>query len=283
MMQLIGDDNMLLKAIMLTLLPLTVLAGCGGQYVLTVPDQVAPAGGDAAVVVRLQQNELAQMKRSIKSEPIRFRIGDGPLRSAFTDDLGFAAAAVPAPTKPGKVLLWAAMQNVEGDEVTAEASVWVWAGDRAVVAVDLDCLPGPSDADCSQARAAMGELSGKANLLYLTRISPYDQAAARGKLRACDYPDGPVIVWQRQYRHFARTGRLKLPSIVTEAHMASRLSYLREVFPSLTVGICDSARSAAAMAQAGTQPVVVGRVDLDKLTFTRRASWADLARRGITP
>ena len=40
-------------------LPLLLAAlltqGCGGYYVLTVPDQVGPAGGDAVAVARLQR------------------------------------------------------------------------------------------------------------------------------------------------------------------------------------------------------------------------------------
>ena len=34
------------------------LGGCGGQYILTVPDQLAAEGGDAVAVVRLQRSEF---------------------------------------------------------------------------------------------------------------------------------------------------------------------------------------------------------------------------------
>ena len=45
------------------------LVGCGnsmGDYVLTVPDMVAPAGGEGVAVVRLQRNDFLVMAPPVK-------------------------------------------------------------------------------------------------------------------------------------------------------------------------------------------------------------------------
>ena len=66
--------------------------GCGGQYILTVPDQVAPAGGQAATVARLQRSEFGSFAPPVKKAALRFQADGGPLRGAYTDSQGYAAA-----------------------------------------------------------------------------------------------------------------------------------------------------------------------------------------------
>ena len=80
-------------------------AGCGGQYLLTVSDQVAPAGGEAAVVVRLQRSEFYMVYVAVKDAAIRLQVGRGKDRGAYTDALGYAGTTLPAPETVGRYML----------------------------------------------------------------------------------------------------------------------------------------------------------------------------------
>ena len=250
-----------------------LLAGCGGQYVITVGDQVAPAGGEAAVVVRLQQHEFSDVKRNIEHAPMRLRIDDGPERGAFTDELGFAGTTVRAPAEPGKFRLTVAMQDAAGDEASRDAPVYVWKKDAAVAAVDLDALPEVGESAAAEARTALSRTAEKYKLLYLTRTDVYDLAPARQKFEAAGYPSGPILVWQRRYRHFARSGSLRLPQVITESKLMTSLSYLRELFPNLKVAVCGSEAASKPFREAGISAVIIGR----------GGDWASLDRRLARP
>ncbi|HHH75475.1 MAG TPA: hypothetical protein ENL03_00445, partial [Phycisphaerae bacterium] len=77
------------------------LNGCGGYYILTAPDQLAVEAEPVNVVVRLQRNDMFVMAFGVKKAAISFRAEDLPERASYTDDLGYAGAAVPAPAEPG--------------------------------------------------------------------------------------------------------------------------------------------------------------------------------------
>ena len=66
------------------------VCGCSGEYIMTAPEQVASAGGEAMLVMRLQRREFAFYTPPADKKPIRFQIGKGPLRGAYTDALGYA-------------------------------------------------------------------------------------------------------------------------------------------------------------------------------------------------
>ena len=51
-----------------------VACGCGGGYTMTAPDQVAPAGGQAAVVVRLTRDEVRRVDVPVKKAGLEFRL-----------------------------------------------------------------------------------------------------------------------------------------------------------------------------------------------------------------
>lgn len=251
-------------------------AGCSGRYILTVPDQVAPAGGLAAVAVRLQQYEFASLKRSIEDAPIRFRIDKGLERGAFTDELGFAGTTVPVPEKAGKYSLQVAMQNSDGDEVSVSAPAYVWKKDSPVIIVDLDCLPNSPEKKVAVVRNALKTLSTNAHIIYLTQSGIDEKTMLRKRIRKCGYPDGPILIWLQRYHHFTRMGRLRFPQIVTEAHLVSRLKYLREMFPNLSQGVCDSYRSARAFCRVGIHPIIIGNAKIENPTITRYKTWAEL-------
>jgi hypothetical protein len=256
------------------------LCGCGGYYILTVPDQLAPAGGDATAVIRLQRNDFFVMAFGVEDAPMRFRAGGGTERAAYTDDLGYAGTTVPAPERPGRYALSVALQDVEGEEIGAEAPMYVWDRGRDVIAVDLDCLPRKGSDRAPQAAAALRKLSERANILYFTRESVRRHKQLHARLEGGGYPDGPILLWQRQRWHIVR-GRWNIPRIVIESRLVSQLPSLRKTFPRLEAGVGRCALSAKAFDEAGVRVVVVGDAKVNARDLTRRASWADLAEKGI--
>lgn len=267
-------------------------AGCSGEYILTVPDQVVPAGGKANVVMRLERYEFASLRTSVEGAPIRFQVGKLLERCAYTDELGFtgtltdegyAGTDVPVPKKPGKYVLTVSLQDDAGDEAHAEAPVYVWGPDRPVTAVDLDSLPSADDDEAGDAKAAMARIAESSHVVYLTRDDVDDKADARAKLTTCGYPDGPVLTWRRSTIHFARVGPLRLPQFIHESRLVMHMKYLRRRLPSLQTGVCTTENAAREFAKAGIRPVLVGDKDAEGLTVTRRTDWADLAGKGTGP
>ncbi|HUS92286.1 MAG TPA: hypothetical protein VM695_10575 [Phycisphaerae bacterium] len=256
-------------------------SGCGGDYILTVPDQVAPAGGETVTVVRLQRNDFFVLAPAVEEAAMRFRIGDGPLRAAYTDNLGYAAAAVSVPEKPGRHTMTVAHLDMQGDEAERDCDVYVWDPSRPVVAVDMDCLPGLWLGSSEDAAKALRHLVVGANLLYLTRQSVRHHRAAHETLTKAGYPVGPILTWQREHWHIVRDGPYKLPRVVVEGRLVSQLPEVRKVFPHLATGVCDSALAAKAFAEAGLSVVMVGKAAADVSTeLRRRESWSDLAAQG---
>jgi len=258
------------------------VGGCGGHYLLTVPDQIAPVGGETVTVVRLQRNDFFVLAQPVDEAAIQFRIEGGPVRGAYTDKLGYAAAAVPVPDAAGRATLTASHIDYYGDEVQQAADVYVWDRDRPVIAVDMDCLPGLWLGSSEDAARALRRLVVGANLLYLTRRSARHHAGAHETLTKAGYPRGPILTWQRERWHIVRDEKmLRLPRIVVESRLVSQLPEVRKVFPRLTAGVCDSSLAAKAFAEAGMTVVMVGGASADEAAdVVRRDSWADLAAQG---
>jgi len=257
--------------------------GCGGQYILTVPDQLARAGGETPTVVRLQRNDFFVLAPPLKEAAMSFRVADGPERAAYTDKLGYAAAAVPVPKQPGRYTMRVVhLDSRYGDEPAAEGAVYVWDPNRPVVAVDMDCLPGLPLGSSRHAARALRRLAAAANVLYLTRRSAKHHAAAHEALTKAGYPAGPILAWRRQRWHIVREGRFRLPRIIVESRLVSQLPEVRRMFPGLSTGLCDSALAARAYAAAGMKVVMIGTAPADVGgAIRRRNSWADLADRGL--
>lgn len=233
-----------------------VSGGCGGQFVFSAGDQIAPAGGEAHVVVRLQRNDFIVLAPPVEEAPMRFRVGDGPLRGAYTDDLGYAAAAVPVPDRPGEYTLAIDHLNVEGEELHRKATVYVWDPNRPAVAVDADALP-PSRTDRARVAAkALSEIAVDANVLYLSRRDVARHGELHEELARQGYPRGPILLWQRRKLHITRK-EWGLPKIRIEEKMVSRLPEIRKRLPGLTVGICASPLAEKAFAAAGLRCVRV--------------------------
>ncbi len=263
---------MLTRLIALLTLSLA-LAGCGGQFILTVPDQVAPAGGQAVVVVRLQRNDFFVLAPPIEGAAIRFRVEGQDDRAAYTDRLGYAGASVPVGDQVGVHPLSVDHLDREGDQAHARVSAYVWNAQAPAVAVDLDAL----DLDASQpsdaARQALQKLAARpANILYLTdrRISRH--AEIHRRLAQHNLPDGPVLLWQRESWHVSYV-RGWIPVVKVETRLVSQLAGLRETLPRLQLGIAASNPACRAFLAAGLKCVTLAPSRIQDPNLTQAPSW----------
>ncbi len=252
---------------------LAALGGCSGEYILSVPDHVAPAGGEAPMVARLGRSEFWRLVMPAERAGIEFRVDGAAKRLAFTDEAGYASTLVPAPEAPGRYALTVRHQDTEGDVVEAEGVVFVWDAGRPAVAVDLDALPTGEDA--APAREALARLAGKANVLYMVRRSSSRQRGAHDLLAAGGYPDGPVMLWQRAGWQWGR-GWLGLPTVVRASETASPLPLLRRMFPQLRIGICTSAGAADAFTRAGLRCLMPAGPEAPSENVTRVDGWGNI-------
>jgi hypothetical protein len=244
---------------------IAALVGCSGQYYLTAPDQLAPAGGSATAVVRIQRHEFMGIALAVKNAPLRLWVTDQPLRAAFADKKGYAGAVVPVPDKEGLYSLTVATQDIRGDEFSKDFPTYVWPASQPIVVVDLECVPlGP------KAPAAVGEalnrLAKNANIVYFTSRDVNDYPRVHEQLQGNHLPDGPVLPWRK--------------SDWINTALVSQLPQMRQQFSAVNIGICSSAAAAGAFSAAGMDCVVVGN---EKVTAARAVyrSWADLAAKGL--
>lgn len=270
--------------LLLLLLSPLLLGGCGGYYIMSAPDQVAPVKGKLVPVARLQRNDFFVLALPEKRAPLRFKLDEYGEKSAATDDLGYAgvtfdlhAEADAYPLKPGKHRLEVALQDWQGEEVYQVVPVHLWRKDRPILAVDYDDLPPEASMDEEQASASLRRLASRANILYLTRHDVSNQVNAHLRLRRGGYPDGPVLLWQRQRWHILREGRFKLPRVVIESRMESHLPVLAEQFPQLRFGLTRSSLAAKGFADAGLKVLAVNAPLLSGSGVVPLASWSQLA------
>lgn len=234
------------------------LSGCGGETCLvTVPDQLAPAGGQTAAVVRFQRNEFYTFHLPMDKAPVRMRAGDAPERCAYTNEKGYAGAMVPSPKTPGRYDFVVSHLDQWGDEVMGRSNYYAWDPNAPSMAVDLDCLPGLAAGGAGTAPEAVRRLMGSGTVLYLTQRSPRDLPMLHLQLGDAGYPDGPVLCWQREdWRVVYETvQKVKMPRVVVESRLVSALPSIRQSFPKLNIGACDSAIVADAFKAAGMQVV----------------------------
>lgn len=286
------------------------LAGCGGDYKLTVPDLVTPTSKGVVVVARLQRNDFWIIDLSMKESALRFRLEEGQERSAHTDKLGYAAVRLGTGPVAGTYHVTVSLQDTQGDEAQTIAPVYVWTPDSALVAVDLDSLPvrrvgakpwefpkwlqwkkkDPAkdarlkdawDADVVSASQAISHIAAGANVIYLTRKSSVSYDDCRKILKANGYPDGPVLRWHRERWHTTKGSVKYIPMIVVESRLISQLPEIRKSFAKLKNGICMSDLAAKAFADAGMTPIVVGSNAIGMKNAVRRSSWAELLAKGL--
>lgn len=266
-----------------------LLTGCGGYYIMSAPDMVAPVGGNIVPVARLQRNDFFVLALPVKGAPLRFKLDELGEKGAGTDDLGYAGVtfdlteeAKTYPLKPGKHRLEVALQDWEGEEEYQVVPVYIWRPARAVLAVDYDDLPPEASFEEEEASAALRKLASQANILYLTRHQVPNQVNAHLRLRRGGYPDGPVLLWQRKRWHIVREGRFNLPRIVIESRMESQLPHLVEQFPKLRHGLTRSAEAARTFADAGLRVLTLNAPFLQGPDVRPLTTWADLADLDLT-
>ncbi|MHC4561351.1 MAG: hypothetical protein ACYS8X_01105 [Planctomycetota bacterium] len=268
---------------LLCLLTLTVLAtgGCGGYYILSAPDQVAPAGKDAPVVVRMQRNDFFVLDLAWKEAFLRFSIDNGPERIAVTGPDGYAGTMVPTPPAPGHYVMTIDYQDPDGEEVGGLAPVYSWEPQQRVVAVDLDGLPIYKFFGAAEVSAeALSRIARSANIVYMTRRSVREHHYVHDALDAAGYPSGPVLRWQRE-RYHLEPWKYKMQKVVVESRLVSQLEQLRKSFPHLTMGITDNTLAAKAFAAAGLEVRMIGGAKAPDYAIVERTSWGQLASEGL--
>ena len=282
---------------MLLVLLLLSSCGCGGYYVLTVPDQLAPKGGAAVPVARLQRNDFFFLALPAEKQPMRFQVyrtpqiaheapDKGKERGCSTDDLGYAAVEIPMSEepvlgRPGVYFMRVSLQDFEGEEISVTVPLYVWDPKKPVVAVDADCIPGEVFFEETEASSALQKIARTANILYLTRKNRRTQQRFHERLQQGRFPDGPILPWQRRRWHIVREGKYRIPRVVVESRLDSRLPQLVHEFAKMNLGVCGSELAGKAFIDAGMRCVIIGNFRLKSPSLIHRQSWSDLAARAL--
>jgi len=237
---------------------LSCLAGCGGQYRLASPDQLAEPAGEALTIARLTRQEVYLLDLPVKNALLRFYIASeqqqASQRAAFSDSEGCASAAVPVPDKPGVHSIVITHQDIDGKVVWTQVPLYVWPADSALVAVEIEAIPTCGE-NAEHARAALNELSTSRKVVYLTTKSLRHHHKLHSRLANENLPAGPIVAWT--------------PEQITPGQ-AEPLSEIRRMFPNLTAGICASRKSAKALQSAG----------LEAMTTQTGADWPGVSAVG---
>ncbi|RPI63003.1 MAG: hypothetical protein EHM48_03165 [Planctomycetaceae bacterium] len=251
--------------------------GCEGRYIYTVPEQIAPAGGEVPVVVRLNRSEVGPFAPPLKDAPVQFRIDDGPVRAAYTDKEGYAAAMVPAPAKEGVYFMSVYTSDKNGRWACGFTPVYVCDKNRRIVAVDLETILSHKFGPADDAKAALGKVAENANIVYLTKRSPAEYRSIRAGLKARGLPDGALLTWQRQYWYVDNTRQI--PRMVVEDRLVNQLAGLKQTFPLFDTAICDTDLAARTFVTAGLQVIVLGseKVSVSGPKVTLCKTWSELA------
>lgn len=253
------------------------LAGCSGEYILTVPDVVCPAGAQAELVFKLQRREFWRITPPQKDAAVIVQLPSGDSRCIRTDRNGYAAVAFVVPFKPGVYGVELYYQDDEGRSISAEGSVYSLLPDKPVVLVDLDCLP-RGGRDLKSARAAIERLGQAVQLVYFSERVGSSCTVARRLLRMRGYPVGPVVFfkkyprWYRRYRFDPGWHAKWFKPRSTDSNIVS----LRRRLKKLDWAITTDLSAAEALIQAGLKVVIIGK-GKRMITEARRVnSWDDL-------
>ena len=255
---------------------LGTLAGCGGEYQLLVPDQLAAKGTQTDTVLRMMRNEFAGLMLPLKDAPLRCRVEDGPMVSAHTDGQGYAGLNVPVGDQLGLYHMRVEMQESHGRELRQFVPVYVWDARMSVVAVEYEAVKAPTD--ITAVRDALNKIASNAYIIYFTDQPVEQHAMMHLHLRETKLPDGAMLTWQQEAWHF--TGQGALTHLVIEDRVVSPLTFLRTKFPNLRAGLCQTPQAAKAFSMAGMKVYVVGQEKIPQPGAIVRP-WAQIAKAGL--
>ncbi len=170
------------------------VAGCGGEYMLTVPDTVTVAGGDAPVVVRLQQKEFWRHTPAQADAVVRLWVLPEQKRAAYTDEYGYAASAVAVPAQPGRYAVTVCHKTPRGVDVRQLGACYVLKPRRLVVVVDFSAIDTPATARAAAEALDMLGQAGVQVAYASTAMAPRPEKAHQW-LTWLGLPDGPVLGW----------------------------------------------------------------------------------------
>ncbi len=249
--------------------------GCGGQYEITLPEQVMPAGQDSTVVVRIQKSEIGDLMPAAGDMPVWVRVENGRIRGAITDKGGYAAVSVKAPSQPGKYHVTVGVADKDGKQAEVFAPLWAMDPYLPMVVVDMECLPplGKSQG----AAEALARVAETSSILYVTVRPESQRQRSHELLAAAGYPEGPISTWQRGVVHVSGA------QVLLEDRLVSLLPTLRKQFARFAIGVTDGQLGAEAMTRAGLNCIVVTPAKMGEHypKGVVERSWAEIAKGGL--
>lgn len=265
------------------------VCGCSGGYQYTMGDQIAAAGTEAVVIVRVQRSEVWRLGLPVKYAPIRLKIEgtEGPERAAHTDDLGYAGTTVKLPATPGRYKLDLAHADMEGEESFYYAMAYAFDPAKPVVAINLDDIFPTDDMmfqysrpSTARQKEAIEKIASTAQIIYFTKRDVPEHNSLHNRMLTMKIPDGPILLWQKQYWHVIRDEKYNLVKIQIESKLISQIPDLKQMLPKFTAAVCSSESAAKMFLGAGLKCVVIGSASASGNT-KRLASWAELADKGL--
>ena len=172
-----------------TVLLVAMLAGCGGRYVVSVPDAVT-TGGSARVVTQLRRYEVWPITFPVEQAAVVVNVADEPHRAAHTDSDGIATFMVPAPTPVGSYRIHFRHQDARGDEASATGRCYVMDPQRLTVAVDIAAVERDYEVPLHQLRSA------GVQIVYVDDEVAGQTEPLRWWIVGNGLPDGPMLAWR---------------------------------------------------------------------------------------
>lgn len=180
--------------------------GCSGAFVLAVPDAAGPAGGDAAVTTRLMRNDFFLVNWPLKNEPVTFSLGEHR-RASYTDDDGYASAALPVPETPGQYWVRVHHQDDVGDEGEQRLRLYSLGPETPTAVIDHEALE-ETDQPSRAGEQLHRLVAAGVQIVY---VSDDSAAEVHDDLAGWACPDGPVLGWRVQRDWLGRRSGVKSP------------------------------------------------------------------------
>jgi hypothetical protein len=253
-----------MRRICLWLLP-ALLGGCSGEYLMTAPDIAGNAGETAPAVVRLQRREFWRYCPPAKEIPVQFRMTNGPLCAARTDEAGYAGMSMTLPKLPGRYEIAISLQDPLGDTAEDKIVAYVLNPNKPIVVVDYDSLP-IVGGDALAAAAALTHVAQDAQILYLSEKDGQNASVARQRLTLVGFPEGAVLPYAKSHWQ---------PPYAAKSSPKA-LESLRQRFKNITYAIAADEDSAEAFYQVGLKILAVKDPAAKKHAAQFFTTWQEL-------